>query len=1167
MKFEKSATSSKPWTERQIRRRSGNTNNQSDLERVAFTPQRPGEHQRTTRIDPTMYWGAHHPPMIDEYLTTQMSSIRAVKPDDREDEEEHSIPHLTPPGVVSWATMHVHGRESKLRQADPLSSPACMSPMVGPQDILVWIEPADIKCFLRPTDEELEDLWNKALLIYTAHILRECMGYQELRKCTYAASVLKMVTHPQVLYINTDEVDAITGHPVYAQKMLEGLYEHDDEGSYLVTQWKDARYMTDWKVGDMPEKMTYTPRYDIDTKPHLSSLTRETSGLTTVGLQTALPAHFMIETGLKREPGINHRITGREKEIDPWYHVYDSLRKRFSGEVYQPLYDLMVKSKDDWVGKVWEGDEGLVEIIKITSAKATTPLQDIANNSCKFYRRLMGRPISEVKQEPDLELSASQDKCTDYLVDGNYVRFDSREYIELLKAVDNAKGYAIMQAKCPRRFKWTSDKAWEDSLDIRLNHRLHRLRTRKQGIRDSELGKAAKADSECRIADGWNIMCDRVAERKYDDSTAREYQWLWIIFTIEKHHVLEDNIFNWAAKLDYTPVLLTWAQGMVRQSVPVRTLTGLHAFHGFKYSERDPGSFSTDEWIPDIEDSPLQWLEDRRKNHWELRQKIGTFISAMMHVYHVHEVYIPSMLGLKDEIWHQWCMQWYMYKRDLSVCQNPLETGYAIRYESACILAYAYSCIRVSESTVTTASAKKTAVKITMDPPSCPFCGNLWMKHEKDNLTAAITSLQAHCLNENSCVVSQISGSGPMIGNFGIDLIEREMLVLEARLNTSGNLDFEPNFEWTVMAANHKLITVRKQMLQDLRDNYSLGNLSEDNQIGTNISIWRAIGSGSIFAIKGMHHSSFDVMQKENEMCGEILRQWIASYKEESPHATIHKFGNSAGAIMWTADFKITLPPKLTKGLHPTSFAIPEDSVRIWLPTKGILPMGCALGLPGYGLIHPHNISAAVWDRTGMMGPTEGFEPMSLAPTWDIRPGYSDAERMASRITEWKAPEEEIFNARPVLPPIGSASHIVRSNTEEALQADRDRWFEGRHVGECRQPRDQSRAQAILEAGQMMISGERDLLGDLYVMGQGCVHLRCYLHLVHCTQLGLRDSKRITITEIRGVVDEVISNGWLHGNPKKDYSDILMSKDLKGLTRDGRIKGKKLRHEIWNYSA
>ena len=69
--------------------------------------------------------------------------------------------------LVMWARRIVMHQESRLYQMDPLSSPNELSPMHVENAPMMWMTPADMKLFLRPIDEESEDVWNKAITFVT----------------------------------------------------------------------------------------------------------------------------------------------------------------------------------------------------------------------------------------------------------------------------------------------------------------------------------------------------------------------------------------------------------------------------------------------------------------------------------------------------------------------------------------------------------------------------------------------------------------------------------------------------------------------------------------------------------------------------------------------------------------------------------------------------------------------------------------------------------------------------------------------------------------------------------------------------------------------------------------------------------------------------------------
>ena len=92
--------------------------------------------------------------------------------------------------------------------------------------------------------------------------------------------------------------------------------------------------------------------------------------------------------------------------------------------------------------------------------------------------------------------------------------------------------------------------------------------------------------------------------------------------------------------------------------------------------------------------------------------------------------------------------------------------------------------------------------------------------------------------------------------------------------------------------------------------------------------------------------------------------------------------------------------------LHPTAYK-PTDpnDIRLVLPAKGILPMGSAKGVVGYGMIHPNLINAAVLQTYGLSSLQGHFDAMSLAPNFDLSLTQQEVAEIAARIAEWSTEE------------------------------------------------------------------------------------------------------------------------------------------------------------------
>ena len=70
--------------------------------------------------------------------------------------------------------------------------------------------------------------------------------------------------------------------------------------------------------------------------------------------------------------------------------------------------------------------------------------------------------------------------------------------------------------------------------------------------------------------------------------------------------------------------------------------------------------------------------------------------------------------------------------------------------------------------------------------------------------------------------------------------------------------------------------------------------------------------------------------------------------------------------------------------------------------------MGCAKGVPGYGIIHPNLINAAVLQCYGLTAANGHFDAMSFAPNFDLLLTQQKATDVARLIAEWNSQEEDL---------------------------------------------------------------------------------------------------------------------------------------------------------------
>ena len=67
----------------------------------------------------------------------------------------------------------------------------------------MWMTPTDMKIFLRPQDEALEDTWKKAmtLLCYVVGILRDCCEFTDFRQTWFGSTYMTVLGFAGVMHV------------------------------------------------------------------------------------------------------------------------------------------------------------------------------------------------------------------------------------------------------------------------------------------------------------------------------------------------------------------------------------------------------------------------------------------------------------------------------------------------------------------------------------------------------------------------------------------------------------------------------------------------------------------------------------------------------------------------------------------------------------------------------------------------------------------------------------------------------------------------------------------------------------------------------------------------------------------------------------------------------
>ena len=248
-------------------------------------------------------------------------------------------------------------------------------------------------------------------------------------------------------------------------------------------------------------------------------------------------------------------------------------------------------------------------------------------------------------------------------------------------------------------------------------------------------------------------------------------------------------------------------------------------------------------------------------------------------------------------------------------------------------------------------------------------------------------------------------------------------VLIEARLSKEGLLSFESILEESLVSCMESVMNGRVKCFESLVENWGPKSIqategfkvysSEQGEMVPsvttfNVPLLESIASGHIFDRTFASPSeNIEKMRKDNDRCMELLTNWLNQFPKgfSNPNLKISRNGEGLTGEFLSKPRKGVLGPGTFArhpDLHSTSYQLTDpNDIRLILPVRGILPMGCAKGVVGYGMIHPNLINAAVLQCHGMTARSGHFDAMSLAPNFDLLLKQGQATEVARLIALW----------------------------------------------------------------------------------------------------------------------------------------------------------------------
>ena len=525
-----------------------------------------------------------------------------------------------------------------------------------------------------------------------------------------------------------------------------------------------------------------------------------------------------------------------------------------------------------------------------------------------------------------------------------------------------------------------------------------------------------------------------------------------------------------------------------------------------------------------------------------------------MHV--VLGIDIPELFQFHNMDMSTWSLQWAMLHRDFHLMsmsgiaditvKHPNGPGCkrVTRLESICKYYSLLSKLQVSE-TIRTLEGQR-----THEPwvNRCTYCGDPVSKTKHwTTIQKATTAIWTHletCDHRTHC-----DGLGPGMTSDDIKPFEDYPVLIEARLSKEGLLSFDSILEESLVRCMESVMDQRVTFFETLAADWgpqcqhaTTGCKIYSKEVGGlvpwvatfNIPLLESIASGHFFdrTFTPMNED-LERVRRDNARCLELLSQWTSQFPDDYSNVNMQILRKGEGL---TQEFqKKPRTGNLGAGcfarhpdLHPTAYQQTDpNDIRLILPVRGALPMGCAKGVPGYWMIHPNLINAAVLQCYGLTAANLHFDAMSLAPNFDLLLTQQKATNVARLIAEWNIEEVELE---------GRGDLIVQPPLNPTVSNLKNYW-------DFIDPLYQSITQTVKmsEVEPIMSSTEEHMwlipIMDSILQGQGTnLRAMCH-HSLKCRQSASLKPKLNGIT-VQRTIETVIQDNLLHLLPDTELEEV-----------------------------
>ena len=506
-----------------------------------------------------------------------------------------------------------------------------------------------------------------------------------------------------------------------------------------------------------------------------------------------------------------------------------------------------------------------------------------------------------------------------------------------------------------------------------------------------------------------------------------------------------------------------------------------------------------------------------------------------------------------------WSLQWAMLHRDFHMTsmagiaditeKHPDGPGCfkKTRLETACKYYSLISKLQVDE-TIQGMEGKRTHESWVCMSCKCMYCGESISRTKYwKTINQATQAIWTHL--ETCDKTTHNAGLGPGLTSDDIKPFEQYPALIEARLSREGLLSFDSILEESLVRCMESVMDSPVQCFESLVadwgpqckhavDGYKVYSKEDGKKVPWvstfNVPLLESIASGHFFdQTFAPVNEDIHRVHKDNEKCKELLDQWKSLFPSNYQNDNLKIFKKGEGL---TQEFlKKPRTGELGPGcfsrhpdLHPTSYQSTDpNDIRLILPVRGLLPMGCAKGVPGHGLIHPNLINASVLPCYGLTAANDHFDAMSLAPNFDLLLVQQKAVSVARLIAEWNHNAEDLGERGTLLvqPPLDP--------TKEDMNL----------YSNCIDPSYRSPTQTILmsQVADILSTTEESLwlipIMSSILQEQGTNTRAMCHHILRCRESAALKPKLDNVT-VHNTIETVVNENWLHLVSDTDLREV-----------------------------